>query len=438
MMLSPELIGVLGILAMLAGIALGIHIAVTFGLVGFIGCVTLIGFSKSLSVLTTTPFYTTANYSFVVLPMFILMGELAFQGGIGRLLYTAASKWLGRLYGGLAMATTAAAALFGAITGSSLAAAATFGKLAIPEMLKFNYDSKLAGGSVAAAGSMAALIPPSGLMVLYCIFTEVSLGKALIGGIIPGALSALIYMVMIYVRVRLNPSLGPPSLEVVPWKEKILAIRWLAPIAITATVMLGGIYGGIFSPVEGGSVGAFAVFVIVVARGSLSLRALKTSLANTAQTSAMIFFLIIGAMIFSKFLTLSGLPDAVLRFVSGLAVQRLVILIIILFIYIVLGTFMDVIAMLAITLPIFFPLLHDGLGYDGVWLAIITIKLVEVAVITPPIGLNVYVVKAVVGDLVSLGDLFRGIVPFFMMDVLTLIILVAFPQISLWLPSKMF
>lgn len=436
-MLDPMLIGGLGIVAMLLAIGLGIHIGVSLGVAGFIGCVVLIGFPKSLSVLVTTPYYTAADYSFIVLPMFILMGELAFQGGISKLLYTAASKWLGHLYGGLAMASTASAALFAVVTGSSLATAATFSKLSVPEMMRHGYDSKLACAVVACSGTLAALIPPSGLMVLFCIFTRVSLGKLLIAGLIPGFMSALLYMAMIYFRVRLNPSLGPRMLEEVSWKEKVLSLKWIAPVAIVAIVMLGGIYGGIFSPVEAGAVGAFAVFAVTLVRRSVSLSTLKTTLVETAQSSAMIFFLIIGAMIFGKFLVLSGIPAGLATFIGGLLVPPIGILITVLLMYVVLGTFLDVPAMLVITLPIFFPILN-GLGFDGVWLGILVIKMLEIAAITPPIGLNVYVTKGMVGDVVSLGGLFQGIIPFFVMDILTLAILVAFPQISLWLPSMMF
>jgi C4-dicarboxylate transporter DctM subunit len=436
-MTSPELIGALGFLAMFVALALGLHIGVTLGSVGFLGCVALIGFKKSLSILTTTPFYTTADYSFIVLPMFVLMGEFAFQGGLGRLLFRAISMWLGRVHGGLAMATTAANALFGAVSGSSLAAAATFSKLAVPEMMRLNYDKKLACGVVAASGPLAAMIPPSGLMVLYCIFTQVSLGKVLIGGIIPGFLTALIFMFMIYFRVRLKPSLGPPSLEITSLKEKIFSIGWLAPVVIISVVMIGGIYGGIFSPVEGGAVGAFTVFVVVLFRKTLPIKELRNTLVNTARTSTMIFFIIIGGMIFGKFIALSGLPDLLLNFVKSIEAPPVVILLVILFTYIILGCVLEVVAMLAITLPMFFPLL-SGLGIDGVWLGILTIQIVEIAVITPPIGLNVFVVKAVVGDIIGLGDLFRGIWPFFVMDLVILALLVAFPQIVLWLPSKMF
>jgi len=437
LMPAPEIIGGLGILAMLVLLAMGVHISITLATVGFTGAVAFLGFSKSLSILATTPFHTTANYTLIILPLFILMGEFAFQGGLGTLMYTAASKWLGQVYGGLAMATTAAAALFSAITGSSLATAATFGKVAVPEMMRLKYDRKLACGVVAASGSMAALIPPSGMMVLYVILTGVSLSRLLIAGVIPGFLSALIYMTMIYFRVRFNPSLGPRLPHVISWKEKLFAVRWLVPVAIIVLVMLGGLYVGVFSPIEAGAIGALAVFIVVLARRSLPLSALITSLANSVRTSSMILFIIIGAMIFSKFIALSRLPDALLMFVESLAVPPIVILVTILLIYTVLGTFVDVVAMLALTLPIFFPLL-DGLGFNEIWIGILIIKMVEVAVITPPIGLNVYVVKGVVGDIITLGDLFRGIWPFVLMDILTLVILVVFPQISLWLPSMMF
>jgi C4-dicarboxylate transporter DctM subunit len=436
-MLSPELVGLLGFLAMFAGLALGIHIGVTLGIVGFAGCAVLLGVSKSLSVLATTPYYQVASIGVITLPMFILMGEFAFQGGIGTLAYSVASKWLGRLHGGLAMATTAANALFAAVSGSSLAASASFGKIAVPEMIRYNYDSKLAAGVVAASGTLAALIPPSGLMVLYCIFTGVSLGRLLVAGFIPGIIEAITYMLMIYFRVRLNPHLGPRMTEVVPWKERLLATRWLTPIAVIMIVMLGGIYTGVFSPTEGGAFGAFAVFIVVLARRSFSLTKLKTSLTNTAETSAMIFFVIIGAMIFGKFLALSHLPDALLTFVSGLEIPPLGILVVVLLIYIVLGGIMDAIAMLAITLPMFYPLLH-GLGLDDIWVGILMVKIVEMAAITPPIGMQVFVLKGVVGDVVSLGGLFRGIFPFFLIDVSNLILIVAFPQICLWLPSMMF
>jgi C4-dicarboxylate transporter DctM subunit len=434
---SPEVIGILGFAAMFVLLALGIHIGISLAVIGLIGCSVMIGFSRSLSLLVTTPYYVVADYAFIVLPMFILMGELAFQGGIGMLLYKAASKWLGRLHGGLAMATTAASAALGAITGSTLAAAATFGKMAVPEMRRHNYSEKLSAGVVAASGTLAVMIPPSGIMVLYTILAPVSLGKLMIAGVIPGFISAAIYMVMIYTRVRLNPQLGPKSTEVVSWKERFASIRWLTPVAVVMISMLGGIYIGIFSPIEAGSVGAFVVFVVVLARRSVSPSMLITSLANTIRSSSMIGLVIVGAMVFGRFLMITDLPDALSAFVSGLALHPIGVLTVVLLIYVVLGCIMDVPAMIVITVPIFYPVLN-GLGLNDIWVAILIIKIVEIAAITPPIGLNVYVLKGVVGDVVTVGDIFRGIIPFFVMDILTLALLVAVPQIALWLPSTMF
>jgi C4-dicarboxylate transporter DctM subunit len=434
---SPEVIGILGFAAMFVMLAFGIHIGITLGVIGFIGCGLMLGFSRSLSMLVTTPYYVVADYNFIVLPMFILMGELAFQGGIGILLYKAASKWLGRLHGGLAMATTAASAALGAITGSSLAAAATFGKMAIPEMRRHNYSEKLSAGVVAASGTLAVMIPPSGIMVLYTILAPVSLGKLMIAGVIPGFISAAIYMGMIYSRVRLNPQLGPKSTEVVSWKERFASIRWLTPVAVVMIAMLGGIYLGIFSPIEAGSVGAFVVFVVVLARRSVSWSMMVTSLANTIRSSSMIGLVIVGAMVFGRFLMLTDLPGALSEFVSSLTIPPTGVLAVVLLIYIVLGCIMDVPAMIVITVPIFYPVLHD-LGLNDIWVAILIIKIVEIAAITPPIGLNVYVLKGVVGDVVTVGDIFRGIIPFFVMDILTLALLVVVPQVALWLPSTMF
>ena len=436
-MTNPEIIGIIGFLAMFVLLAGGIHIGISLGVIGFIGCGIMLGFSRSLSLLVTTPYYVVADYNFIVLPMFILMGELAFQGGIGILLYKAAAKWLGRLHGGLAMATTAASAALGAITGSSLASTATFGKMALPEMRRHNYDSSLSAGVVAASGTLAVMIPPSGIMVLYTILAPVSLGKLMIAGVIPGFISALIYMVMIYTRVRLNPKLGPRTTEAISWTERFTSIRWLVPVIIVMVAMLGGIYVGIFSPIEAGAVGAFTVFLVVLARRSISLPKMMDTLVNTVRSASMIGLVIVGAMIFGRFLMLTELPDALTVFVSNLNIPPRAILGVILAIYIVLGCIMDVPAMIVITVPIFYPVLH-GLGLDDIWVAILIIKIVEIAAVTPPIGLNVYVLKGVAGDEVTVTDIFRGIIPFFIMDVLTLVLLLFVPQIVTWLPSTMF
>ena len=259
----------------------------------------------------------------------------------------------------------------------------------------------------------------------------------MIAGFFPGIMSAIIYLTYIYTKVRLHPRLAPRSNEVPTWKERFIAIRWLIPIVIVVMVMFGGIYTGVFSPVEAGAIGAFTVFILLMIRRSINLSSFKAGVSNVARTTTMIFLVIIGAMIFSKFLVVAGIPDMMLNFITNLNVSPLMVLIIILIIYLILGTFMGVVAMLAVTLPMFFPL-SQGLGFEGVWFGIIIILMCEIAALTPPVGLNVYVLKAVVGDLVSIGAIFRGVIPFFVLNLIIVVILVTFPKISLWLPSMMF
>jgi tripartite ATP-independent transporter DctM subunit len=434
---TPEIVGIMGLILMLIGLFLGIHIGIVLGGVGLTGCIVLMGFTKGVSLLATTAYYTTSNYGFIALPMFLMMGELAFQGGMGSLLYAVVSKWLGHHHGGLPMATTVANALFATIAGDSLSATATFGKIAIPEMIRYKCDKAFSCGVVASAGCLAVLIPPSGVMILFCIFTSVSLGKLMIAGFLPGCVSAIIYMTYIYTRVRIHPSLAPKSQEAPSWKERFIALQWLLPIMVVVIVMFGGIYTGIFSPVEAGAIGAFTVLLLVLARRTLSLSSFKASVANVARTTTMIFFVIIGAMIFSKFLVVAGIPELMMDFINSLNVSPIMILVIILIIYLILGTFMGVVAMLAVTLPMFFPL-SQGLGFEGVWFGIIIILMCEIAALTPPVGLNVYVLKAVVGDLVSIGSIFRGVIPFFILNLFIVFLLVIFPKLSLWLPSMMF
>jgi tripartite ATP-independent transporter DctM subunit len=434
---SPEIIGLIGLVVMVVGLFLSVHIGVVLGGVGLLGCIVIQGFAKGLGLLASTAYYTVSNYGFVALPMFIMMGEFAFQGEIGSLLYTAVSKWMGHRYGGLAMATTVANAMFATIAGDSLSATATFGKIAIPEMIRYKYDKVFACGVVASAGCLAVLIPPSGVMILYCIFTSVSLGKLMIAGFIPGILSTFVYMTYIYTKVRLNPDTAPKSSEIASWKERFYVIRWIIPIAVVMIVMFGGIYTGIFSPIEAGAIGAFTVLILNLARKTLSLSKFAAALANVARTTAMIFFVIIGAMIFSKFLVVAGIPDLVLTAITNLHLSKYVVLLIIIILYLIMGCFMTVPAMLAVSLPLFFPL-AEGLGFNGIWFGIIIVLMCEVAALTPPVGLNVYVLKAVVGDLLPTGSIFRGVIPFFFLNLIIVAILIAFPQLSLWLPSMMF
>jgi C4-dicarboxylate transporter DctM subunit len=432
------IIGIAGLIVLVALIVLGIPIWIALLLVGSLGTVMVIGFPATMASLATTPYHMVATFAFAVIPLFVLMGDFALHAGIGDELYAAARSWVGRLHGGLAMATALGCALFAMITGSILATVATFTKVALPEMRRHNYDDKLSTAVIVASGTLACLIPPSGLMIFFCIMTGASLGKLMLAGFIPGFLSAMIYMVMINIWSRKNPRLGPPLPMPVSWKEKALAFRWLGPVGIIMVVMLGGIYLGVFSPSEAAAIGAFCTFTIALIRKSLSLGKLKTTLLETATTTTSIMFIIIAAIIFGKFLTVSGLATTIIDFFVALPVPAIVTVTLILLVYVAGGTVIPGMPLLAMTLPIVFPLLTESLGYDPIWIGVLCIKIVEVAAITPPVGLNLYVVKAVSGMDVHLEDTIRGVLPFFVMDILTIALLVAFPQICLWLPSKMF
>lgn len=434
--MGSEFIGVIGILALFLLVILGVPIAISSAVVGFFGCWALLGFAPALGVIYTIPIAKVATYGLSVIPLFILMGVFALHGGIGRELYEACVKWMGRSPGGLAMATTAANGLFGACSGSSLAAAATFTKLALPEMTRYKYHPRLSTGSIAASGSMAAMIPPSGMMVIFCTFSDVSLGKILVGGVIPGVLSVLIYMVSIYIRARVNPELGPRVTDDISLREKLFALRYLFSAIVTFVVLLGGIYLGIFSPTEGGAAGAFLIFLIVLLRGRFTLKNFFDSLIEGVTTSAMIFFIIIGAMVFAQFLAVSQLPTYFVNCVTDSSLPNWGVILIILLIYIFLGTFLDAVAMMALTLPIVFPLI-ESLGINGIWFGIMVIKMTEIALITPPLGLNVYVVKGLAPSDTRLEDIFMGIFPFLLMDILTLGIIFLFPIIVTWLPGTM-
>ena len=436
-MIPAQLTVILGIAGMLLLLATGLHVAIAILVVSFVGLSILLGVNNSLTFLMTTPFSAATGYGFVVLPLFILMGEFAVQGKIAPLMYEAMSKVLGRIRGGLAIATTGAVAAFGTVTGSSLVSVAVFSKIAVPQMKKYQYDTRLASGVVAASATLAALIPPSGMMIMYTIFTDESLGRMLIGGFIPGAFSAAIYMIMIYTRVRINPNLAPLRVEAIPWKEKMRALSKLMPVIILIIVMLGGIYFGICSPYEAGGLGALTIFIIGLVLRNFTISSFIQSMINTARLTSSLFFLLIIAMLFGKFMTVSGMQDIISNFIFSLDVPVFVIVIACLAVYFVLGTFMDAISQMAITLPIFYPLL-TGLGVDGIWFGILFIKMCEIAQITPPIGISVYVTQGILSEYISLPGLFKAIFPFFIADIVTVILLFAFPQIVLWLPSMMF
>jgi len=427
--LEPPIVGLIGIGFLLFLLLLGVQVGVSIGLVGFLGVAYLIGTNPSLGILATVPYRTWASYNMSIIPLFLLMGEFSFKSGLIRDLYRTMNCWLGRLPGGLAMATVGACAGFAAVSGSALATAATLGKLAIPEMKKYHYDNKLAAGAVAAGGTIGILIPPSIILVIYGILTEQSIGKLFLAGLIPGILEALFYMITIYILCKKNPTLGPIGAKTT-FTQKLSSLKLSWGIVALFLLVMGSIYFGICSPTEAAGMGAFGSFLFCLGRKKLSFRKFIGSIMDAGKTTGMIFLLITGTMIFTYFLAVTRLPMALSTFVSSLDVNSYFIIISIVLVYLFFGCFIGATGLVLLTVPIFFPVVVD-LGFNPIWFGIIVVRVCEMGAITPPIGMTVYAKD------IPIQDIFRGVLPFFITDIIHLSLLIAFPQISLFLPSLM-
>lgn len=431
--MSPVETGIVGIVVLIVLLFSGMHIGVGMGLIGFLGFAYLSGFNSALGVLKTVPYSTFSQFDLSVIPLFILMGAFAFNAGLSEDLYRAVYKWLGHLRGGLAMATVGACACFAAISGSSLATAATLGSVALPEMKKYNYDPALATGAVAAGGTIGILIPPSVILVIYGIITELSIGKLFLAGFIPGILEAIFYMITISILTKINPSLGPKGPKTT-MAEKFIALSKTWEVFFLFLLVIGGIYLGVFTPNEAAGVGAFGAFIFGLLRKKIKWKNFKESFIDTGKTTGMIFLIIFGAMLLGYFLSVAKLPAELARFVSELPVNRYVILIMILIVFLLLGCIMDSMAIVLLTVPIFYPLILK-LGFDPIWFGILVTRMTEIGLITPPVGLNVYIIKGI-SD-VPMGTIFKGITPFLIADLCEVALLIAVPEISLFLPSLM-
>lgn len=431
--MSPTMVGILGICILIFLIFVRMQIGLSMGVVGFLGFAYIIGIDPALGLLRTIPYTTFANQGMSVIPLFILMGSFAFAAGMSEDLYRTVHTWLGHFKGGLAMATVAACACFAAISGSSLATAATLGKVAMPEMKKYKYDAGLATGSIAAGGSIGILIPPSVILIIYGIITEQSIGKLFLAGFIPGILEAFFYILAIIIITRKNPQLGPPGPRAT-LNEKMRSILKTWEVIVLFIVVIGGIYAGIFTPTEAAGVGAFGTFCFAALRGKMTWKIFKESLNNTATTTGMLFLIVLGAMILGYFFSVSRLPFELATMVGELPVNRYFILLIILIVVGLLGTIMDSMAIVLLTIPVFFPMILK-LGFDPIWFGILVVRVTEMGLITPPVGLNVYVIKGITG--VPMGTIFRGLTPFLIADICEIIFLILFPQITLFLPGLM-
>lgn len=437
--MSPLAVALLSLAAILTLIGLRFPIGVAIGLVSLAGFWLLRDLNVALIVLRDTPFDFAANWDLTAIPMFLLMGAIANNSGISTALFQAARVWFGWLPGGLAVATNFACAGFGAACGSSVASAAAMARIAIPEMLKHGYDKSLSAGVVASAGTLAALIPPSILFVLYGIFAEVSIVKLLIAGVIPGLLTAAVYAAMIVTRCIVNPELAP-VVEFEDrdelWRQRRRSLLEVWPLVALILGIIGGLYGGVVTPTEAGAAGAFLAAVIGVLQGKLKLgnfvQALKESMAATAQ----LFFVGMGAVMYTRMLALAGVAAMLTDMVGSWALDPILLVIAASIIYVILGMFLDPLGIILITIPVLVPM-FAALDLDLVWFGVLVVKYVEIGLITPPVGFNVYVVKNVVGDTIPLESIFRGCLWFLACEVIIMTLLISFPQISLFLPNTM-
>lgn len=427
--MSAALIGFICVAGMLVLIALRCPIALAMALAGFVGFGAIVAFEPAISILESGPFETLSNYSFSPIPMFILMGVFASKAKMSSELFNGAKSLFGGWRGGMALAAVTSCGVFAAISGSSLATAASMSKVALPEMRKNGYADSLAAGTLAAGGTLGIMIPPSIALLLYALITEQSVGAMFVAGIIPGLMGLLLYCLAIAVNVWLFPNLAQPS-EKTSFKEKIFGLKGVMPFAFIFALIIGGIYTGLFTPTEAAAVGAFGALLIALFRG-MDFHHFKDAVQETLFLSAMIFFMIIGAEIFGYFLSVSRISFALVEWVDSLGLAPLAILFCVLILYILLGCVMDSIAMLLLTVPVVYPLIQAA-GIDPIWFGILTVITVELGLITPPIGMNVFVIKSVAPE-ISIKDIFKGVFPFVLSDIVRLGLLIAFPVLSLGL-----
>ncbi len=432
--MSPTLVGILGLAGLFLLIFLRVPIGIALSIAGALGYWALSGLDPTLALLGSVPFEIAYNYDLSIIALFVLMGNFAMVSGMSRDLYDMARSLVGHWPGGLASATVVGCAGFAAVSGSSLASAVTMGRVALPEMKRHDYHPRLATGCVAAGGTLGILIPPSTGFIIYALLTEESIGQLFLAGVLPGILLTGLFMATIAILTRLNPAIGPRAPRLA-WGERLRSVgRSLSLVGIVFAV-LGGIYFGVFTPVEAAAVGAFLTLVLTIVRRRLTLETLKFCILETVKTFAFVYLIVIGAFLFNPFLAVTQIPANLAAAMPGLDLSPIVILIVIVLGYIVLGTFLEGLAMMVLTLPIVFPLIKD-MGYDPIWFGALLVVILEMSLISPPLGLNVFVVKGI-AEGVPMGEIFRGIIPFWGAMLICAALLIAFPDIALILPETM-
>ena len=430
--MDPVTIGLIGVAVLVVIFLLGMPVGFTMAFVGVVGFIVTKGPTAGLRLLASDFWDTWSSYNLTVIPMFVFMGSVAFYAGMSGRLYDAAYIIFGRWRGGLAMATVVATAGFSAICGSTSATAAAMGKVAIPEMRRHGYDPGLACGCMAAAGSLGIMIPPSTIFIIYGILSEQSIGKLFVAGVVPGVILAFLFCVAVWIWAVFNPTSAPAGGSTT-LKQKLLGMTGLLEMAFLFALVLGGLFAGLFSPTQAAGVGTAAAIVIGVARRSLNLRKFWLSIKDTLLITAMIMTIVAGATVFGHFMAVTGIPGAVSDFLGGLPVPSTVVMILILAMYLVAGCFMDSLAMVTLTVPILYPTVVN-LGFDPIWFGVIIVLVVEMGVITPPVGINVYIIKGVAPD-VPMGKIFKGASAFLVGMVILAALLLIFPKLATWLPS---
>jgi C4-dicarboxylate transporter, DctM subunit len=438
--MSPTWIGIIGILIMLIVFMTRMPVAYVMGLVGYIGFSILISPKGGLNLLSRNIYETFSSYGLTTIPLFILMGQLAFSCGIGRRLYATANAFLGSTRGGLAMATVSACTAFGAVCGSSPATAATMATVGLPEMRRYGYADELASGAVASGGGLGMIMPPSIVLIVYGILAEESIGALFVAGIIPALLITILFILCIYALCRRHPQQGPPG-KVLPWREKIKTIRNMGDTLSVFLLIMGGLFFGWFTPTEAAAIGVFGVLTVSLFRRQMTWQLFVQALYETLKTSCMVMVLIAGAVVFGKFLAVTRIPFNIANWIGAFELPPYVIFSMIIFVYFIGGCVMDVLALVMLTIPIFLPVVL-GLGYDPIWFGVIIVLVTQMGVVTPPVGINVYVVYGVANNVledgIELEAIFKGILPFLIAIVLGIVLMVIFPQIILFLPNLMY
>jgi tripartite ATP-independent transporter DctM subunit len=427
-------VGLLALGGLFLMIFLRVPIGIALGIAGILGYWSLSGIDPTLALLGSVPFETALNYDLSIIALFVLMGNFAMVSGMSRDLYDMARSLVGHWPGGLASATIVGCAGFAAVSGSSLASAVTMGRVALPEMKRYNYDPKLATGCVAAGGTLGILIPPSTGFIIYALLTEESIGQLFLAGVLPGLLLTGLFMITIFIMAWRNPEIGPKASRM-PWSARLRTVWRSTSLLAIVAIVLGGIYLGLFTPVEAASIGSVLTFLLTVFRGKLTMETLSFCVLETVKTFAFVYLIVIGAFLFNPFLAVTQIPLKLADIVTHLDLAPLAILLIVVFTYIVLGTFLEGIAMLVLTIPIVFPLIKS-LGYDPIWFGALLVVVLEMSLISPPLGLNVFVVKGI-ADGVPMGDIFKGIVPFWGAMLVCAALLIMFPEIATFLPETM-